>query len=91
VVHDAASKQLVVNVVNRSAEKAIPTTIENQWGNLGTSATVTEVNSASLTDENSVNEQKVRPVERSIAVKGNTISYTFPAHSFTQLIIKTAF
>jgi alpha-N-arabinofuranosidase len=91
VVHDAASKQLVVNVVNRSADKAIPSTIENQWGNLGTSATVTEVNSASLTDENSVNEQKVRPVERSIAVKGNTIPYTFPAHSFTQLIIKTAF
>jgi hypothetical protein len=38
-----------------------------------------------------VNEQKVKPVEKSISIKGNTFSYTFPAHSFTQLIIKTAF
>ena len=26
-----------------------------------------------------------------ITLKGNTFNYTFPAHSFTQLIIKTAF
>jgi len=91
VVHDATNKQLVVNVVNRSADKAIPASIENQWGNLGSTATATEINSASLTDENSVNEQKVKPVERSLSIKGNTFNYTFPAHSFTQLIIKTAF
>ena len=90
-VYNPATKEIILNVVNRNADKSVATTIENQYGNLGNSANITEVNSTSIMDENSVNEQKVKPTEKTISVKGNTLSYNFPPHSFTQMVIKTNF
>jgi len=29
------------------------------------------------------------PVVKEVAVKGNSMTYSFPAHSFTQIIVKT--
>jgi alpha-N-arabinofuranosidase len=74
--------------VNRHQDKAIETTISNQYGKLAGKATVTEINSPDLKDENSVNEQKVKPVEKNINTAGDNFTYSFPAHSFTQIRIK---
>jgi alpha-N-arabinofuranosidase len=87
-VYNDKTGELIVNVVNRHQEKAIETTILNQFGKLGTKAVITEVNSNNLMDENNEKEQKVKPVEKNITVSGDQFTYSFPAHSFTQVRIK---
>jgi alpha-N-arabinofuranosidase len=87
-IYNDKTGELIINVVNRHQEKAIETTILNQFGKLGTKAGITEVNSNNLMDENNEKEQKVKPVEKTIAVSGDQFTYSFPAHSFTQVKIK---
>ena len=86
-VYNAQKKELIVNVANRHQDKAVQTSIQNQFGALGTKAKVYEVNSASLADENTVSEQKVKIKEIEVKAGDNKIEYNFPAHSCTQIII----
>ena len=88
VVYNDSTKELLINVVNRHLDKAIETSIENQFGKLASKATVYEVNAASITDENTVNEQKVKTTEGQIDVKDNTVTYSFAPHSFTMIKVK---
>ena len=87
-VYNDKTQELVINVVNRHQDKAIETTINNQFGKLAGKAIVSEINSAAINDENSVNEQKVKTMEKTISTSGDNFTYTFPPHSFTQLRIK---
>lgn len=80
--------ELVINVVNRHLEKPIETTIVNQFGKMESKATVYEVNSGKITDENSVTEQKVITKMKEITAKENGFFYSFPPHSFTMIKIK---
>ena len=80
--------ELVINVVNRHAEKPVQAAIENQFGKLAAEATVYSVNSGDLMDENSVTEQKVKIQEQQIKLEGNSINYSFPPHSFTMITVK---
>jgi alpha-L-arabinofuranosidase len=86
--YNTASQTLVVNVVNRHPSKSIETSIENQYGTADKKGIAYEVNAANLKDENSVKEEKVKTMERSFTIPGKNFTYTFPAHSFTQLLIK---
>jgi len=86
--YNETKEELVINVVNRSEDKAVETAIQNQFGNLADKAEVAEVNSKNIYDENTVNEQKVKTVMKQMSVKGNSFTYSFPAHSFTQIIVK---
>jgi len=86
-VYNEATQQVIINVVNRHESKAIETMLTNQYGKLANRAQVAEVNSGSLQDENNEKEQKVKSTSREITVAGDTFTYTFPAHSFTQLRI----
>lgn len=86
--YNAAKEELIINVVNRSEDKAVETVIQNQFGMLAGKADITEVNSKNIYDENNANEQKVMPVNKQMILKGNEFSYSFPAHSFTQIILK---
>lgn len=87
-IYNDKTQELIINVVNRHQDKAIETTINNQFGKLSGKAIVNEINSAHLNDENTVNEQKVKAVEKTINTTGDNFTYTFPPHSFTQLRIK---
>ena len=80
--------ELVINVVNRHLEKDIQTNITNQFGKLEGKATIYQVNSANITDENSVDEQKVKTETKEIPVNENGFTYSFPAHSFTMIKVK---
>ena len=86
--YNAGKQTLIINVVNRHPLKAIETHIENQFGLPDKKGIAYEINSAALKDENSVDLQKVKTVEKAFAVPAKNFSYTFPAHSFTQLIVK---
>ena len=86
--YNSKTQALVVNVVNRHPSKSIETSIENQFGIPDKKGIAYEIYSPGLKDENSVNEQKVKTIEKSFSIAGKTFNYSFPAHSFTQLVIK---
>ena len=86
ILNDSA-KVLVVNVVNRHETKVISADIVLQTGEFTGSAKVNEVNGKSTTSSNTKTEEAVSIVTREIKFKGNTFSYSFPAHSLTQLQI----
>ena len=82
------TQEMTINVVNKNESKGIETSIVNEFGKLETKATVYEINSANMMDENSVNEQKVKPAQKEINIKDDNFDYTFPAHSFTMIKLK---
>ncbi len=86
VLNDSA-KVLVVNVINKHETKAIPTDIVLQTGTFTGSAKAYEVNGKAITSTNTKTEEGISISTKEVKFKGNTISYSFPAHSLTQLEI----
>jgi alpha-N-arabinofuranosidase len=86
VVNDS-TKMLVLNIVNRHETKDIRADIVLQTGEFTGSAKVNEINGKIPTSGDPRTQEPVNTVTRDMKVKGNTINYSFPAHSFTQLMI----
>jgi alpha-N-arabinofuranosidase len=86
-VFNDSAKLLVVNVVNRHETSAIASNIELQSGNYTGSATVKEINGESVTATNTKTHEGVAIATKEIQFSGNNIKYSFPAHSFTQMLI----
>ena len=86
VLNDA-SKTLVVNVVNRNETNAMTSDIILQSGDYAGNATVKEVNGESVTSTNTKTNEAVSIATKQIQFNGNKINYSFPAHSFTQMLI----
>lgn len=95
ILNDSA-KVLVVNVVNRHETNVIPANIILQSGEFTGSAKVNEVNGKIITPSaprtqgapSAPNpEEAVSVVAKDIKFKGNTLNYSFPAHSLTQIQI----
>jgi len=91
-----STKTLIVNVVNRHETNVIPANIILQSGEFIGSAKVNEVNGKITTPSaprtpgapsTPSTEEAVSVVARDIKFKGNTINYSFPAHSLTQIQI----
>lgn len=87
-IHNEKTGEVIINVVNRHKDKAIDASIENQFGKFASKAVVAEVNAARMEDENNEKEQKVKFTTKEINANPTGISYTFPAHSFTQIRVK---
>ena len=89
-VYSKETKSLVINVVNRHKDEAISTEIINSSGTFIGKASVSEINRTDIRAVYKFDEQaQYIPVTKELAVKGNKITYSFPAHSFTQIIVKT--
>ena len=86
VLNDEAGN-LVINVINRHETKAIITDIVLQTGEFTGNAKVNEVNGKITDPGNPGAAEGVNSTSYDIRFKGNTIKYSFPAHSFTQIII----
>ena len=86
VLNDS-TKKLVVNVINRHETNAIQTDIVLQTGNFTGTAKVSEINGKSVTATNTRTEENVKITMKDVSFKGNTINYSFPAHSLTQFSI----
>lgn len=87
-VYNRESGEVVLNVVNRHQNRSVESSIENETGKIAGVATVYEINSANLSDENSAGEQKVKTAQKEISVGGNLLTYRFPPHSFTMIKFK---
>jgi alpha-N-arabinofuranosidase len=82
-----SNQTLVMNVVNRSETDALGTDIVLESGDFKGSATINEINAPSVTSTNTKNHEAVGIATRQIQFQGDKISYSFPAHSFTQILI----
>ena len=86
-VLNAAAKTLVVNVVNRHETKAITSDVVLQGGKFTGSATVKEINGESVRSMNTKAREGVAITTKEVQFGGDNIKYSFPAHSFTQMLI----
>jgi alpha-N-arabinofuranosidase len=88
-VYSKDNGSIIINVVNRHKEKAITTEIINQTGNFTGKPVVNEVNASDLNENFSFDkQQQYVPATKDATIKGNKIVYSFPPHSFTQIIVK---
>jgi alpha-N-arabinofuranosidase len=86
--YNPGTKQLFLNVLNRSKDKAIETAIDNQEGSVTGEVSVWEMNHPDLKATHTFgDDQKLRPMRRTVAVRPQPggFTYTFPAHSLTIL------
>ena len=85
-VYSKETNTAFINVVNRSKDKAITTDIISSSGNFTGKAEASIVNSDSLTDPFVFDKQsQYVPISKEIPISNNELTYTFPAHSFTQI------
>jgi alpha-N-arabinofuranosidase len=86
--YDPDAGELYLNVLNRSEDREITARIENQEGSLGGTVAMWQMNNPDLKAAHWFgDDERVRPVTRSVAVnvEEGAYSFTFPAHSLTIL------
>ena len=85
--YDRASRRVFVNVLNRSKDQDLATTIESQSGTIAGEIEVWELNHHDLKATHTFgDDRRVRPIRRRIpAAPGSRLHYVFPAHSLTIL------
>jgi alpha-N-arabinofuranosidase len=89
--YNPGTRELFVNVLNRSRDKDITAAIESQHGAFDGSVAVWELNHPDLKATHTFgDDRKVRPVTRTVrpAMRNGEFSHTFPAHSLTILTAK---
>ena len=89
--YNPKTQMFFVNVLNRSKDQDIATSIENQTGSISGKVEVWELNHPDLKATHTFgDDRKVRPTTKQVevAVKDDGLIYTFPAHSLTILKIK---
>jgi alpha-N-arabinofuranosidase len=89
--YDATTRDVYVNVLNRSKDRDLTATIENATGRLGSNASVWQMNHPDLKATHTFgDDQKVRPKTSTATLDADqgAYRYTFPAHSLTILRLK---
>jgi alpha-N-arabinofuranosidase len=85
-VYSKASHTVYINVVNRHQDKAITTDISSTAGDFSGKAEASIINSASLTEPFAFDKKdQYLPVTKDVPISNSKITYSFPAHSFTQI------
>jgi alpha-L-arabinofuranosidase len=85
-VYSKETNTVYINVVNRHKEKAITTEIISNSGDFTGKAEATLIVGNSLDEEFTFDKQsQYVPVPKEIKTDKNKITYSFPAHSYTQI------
>ena len=88
-VYSKDNETLFINVVNRHKDKAIEADIISSAGAFMGKANMSEINQKDINAGYRFDEQdKYSPVTSEIKVKGDRMTYSFPAHSFTQIKVR---
>jgi alpha-N-arabinofuranosidase len=88
-VYSKETKTVFINVVNRHKDKNISADIINNSGKFSGKAEVNLLTCSSLDEPFTFDKQEeYKTVTKEIKAEGNKISYSFPAHSFTQIKVK---
>lgn len=86
--YDQDNGEVVINVVNRNINERITTEIITQNGIFAKNAKVNIVSGKDISIKNTVNEQNVKIETLEIKTSGEKFVYSFPARSFTQIVVK---
>ena len=87
--YNKKTNSLVINVVNRHKKKAVTTDIKSNSGDFAGTASVTTINSNNIKASYTYAKRKdYVPEPKNVKARGNNFTYSFPAHSFTQIIVK---
>jgi alpha-L-arabinofuranosidase len=89
--YNASTRELFLNVLNRSKDRELTTRIDNQEGQLTADAAVWELNHPDLKATHTFgDDKKIRPVTKPItlALSNGGFTHTFPAHSLTIMRMK---
>ncbi|MBN2092623.1 alpha-N-arabinofuranosidase [candidate division KSB1 bacterium] len=85
-VYSKETKTVYINVVNRHKDKTITGDIVSTSGTFTGKAESQLINAASLDEPFTFDKQEqYQPVTKEVPVKGNRMTCSFPAHSFTQI------
>jgi alpha-N-arabinofuranosidase len=85
-VFNSETNKVFINIVNRSDVKSITADIYSTSDEFSGKAEVSLINCNSLTEDFIFDKQEqYKPVIKEINTEKNKLSYTFPAHSFTQI------
>ena len=88
-VYKPGTKTLVINVVNRHENKAVSTDIVSNSGDFTGKASVTLIDGKDIhAPYTYADRDDYVPVPKEISVKGREFTYSFPAHSFTQITVR---
>ena len=78
--------EVVICVVNRHKENAIKTDIICQSGEFSDVLKISEINAPDIKAANDFGVENVKTVSKpDVKVKGNAVTYSFPAHSLTMI------
>ena len=88
-VYDEQAKQVVINVVNRHKTDAIATDIQSVAGVFTGTAAVSQIASDDIKNTPYAydDRDKFPPKTEQLTASGATLHYSFPAHSFTQIVV----
>ena len=86
-VLNAPEKKVILNVVNRSEEKDMDASIELQTGEFSGKAVARVIHADSVDARNTLSDQPIQIRTEDISFRGNSVRYTFPAHSLAQIEI----
>jgi alpha-N-arabinofuranosidase len=87
-VYAEDDNSLIINVVNRHQDEAITTDIISCSGDFASRASVQEVYSEDLKEPYTYAKQdEYIPKTKSVSTDKSKMTYSFPPHSFTQLIV----
>ena len=91
-VYDEKAKQVVINVVNRHKDEAIATDIQSVTGIFAGKAQVTQLLSDDITNApyTYAARDTYAPKVSELAAAGASFHCSFPAHSFTQIVVEVA-
>ncbi|HVN47725.1 MAG TPA: alpha-L-arabinofuranosidase C-terminal domain-containing protein [Bacteroidota bacterium] len=88
-VYSKETKTLYINVVNRHKDDAIKAEILSTSGKFSGKAEVSVVNRDDIKEMFNFDQQdQYKPVVKEVNIDGNKFSYSFPAHSFTQIKVR---
>jgi alpha-N-arabinofuranosidase len=87
-VYNSEINSVVINVVNRHKDKSITAEILSSSGEFTGNAKASLINSSSLEEAFTFDKQEqYKPIVKEIKTEKNKLTCSFPAHSFTQIII----
>jgi alpha-N-arabinofuranosidase len=81
---------LVVNVVNRHQDQAIDVVVGLEDRSFAGAVAVSEVNGPDIKAQNDFGSSPVGARSSSVAASGNSLTYSFAPHSYTQLRVRLA-
>ncbi|MEO8596987.1 MAG: alpha-L-arabinofuranosidase C-terminal domain-containing protein [Candidatus Solibacter sp.] len=82
--------ELIINIVNRHRDQPIAVDIELEDKSFSGGVMVSEVTAPDIKAANDFGKDPIKIQSRTATVDGKHLRHTFPAHSYTQLRVKTA-